>query len=74
MTRSYRREAGKDVLVPFPGEQIKAWAISGRINSPRNNDERFLEPIGSNIGGQVNAWLRPFLIRAIYIAGAVRSA
>jgi hypothetical protein len=31
-------EAGKDILVPFPAEKTKAWAITPRVNSLRNND------------------------------------
>jgi hypothetical protein len=31
-------EAGKEVLVPFPANRMKAWPISPRVNSPKNND------------------------------------
>jgi len=31
-------EAGKEILTPFAADQMKAWAISPRVNSPRNND------------------------------------
>jgi putative SOS response-associated peptidase YedK len=39
-------EAGKEILVPFPPEKMKAWEISTRVNSPRNNDPGILEPVG----------------------------
>lgn len=38
-------EAGKEILVPFPAEKMKAWAISQRVNSPRNNDPDILTPV-----------------------------
>jgi putative SOS response-associated peptidase YedK len=38
-------EAGKEILVPFPPEKMKAWKISTRVNSPRNNDPGILEPV-----------------------------
>jgi putative SOS response-associated peptidase YedK len=37
-------EAGKEILVPFPAERMKAWAISTRVNTPTNNDPGILEP------------------------------
>jgi putative SOS response-associated peptidase YedK len=40
-------EAGKEILVPFPADRMKAWPISPRVNSPRNNDPGILEPVGS---------------------------
>jgi putative SOS response-associated peptidase YedK len=30
--------AGKEVLVPYPADRMKAWPISSRVNSPKNND------------------------------------
>ena len=42
-------EAGKEILVPFPADRMKAWAISPRVNSPRNNDEGILEPIAVDV-------------------------
>ena len=38
-------EAGKEILVPFPADRMKAWPISPRVNSPRNNDPGILEPV-----------------------------
>jgi putative SOS response-associated peptidase YedK len=40
-------EAGKEILVPFPADRMKAWPISPRVNSPSNNDPGILEPVGS---------------------------
>ena len=37
-------EAGKEILIPFPADRMKAWAISPRVNSPRNNDATILAP------------------------------
>jgi len=37
-------DAGKEILGPFPAERMKAWTISTRVNSPRNNDPEILEP------------------------------
>src|ERR1700686_989226 len=31
-------EAGKEILVPFPADRMKAWPISSRVNSPKKND------------------------------------
>jgi putative SOS response-associated peptidase YedK len=38
-------EAGKEVSVPFPADRMKAWPISGRVNSPKNNDAEITAPI-----------------------------
>jgi len=38
-------QAGKEVLVPFPGSAMRAWAISPRVNSPKNNDPGLLLPV-----------------------------
>ena len=38
-------EAGKEVLVPFPAHPMKAWPISSRVNSPKNNDAEIIVPI-----------------------------
>jgi putative SOS response-associated peptidase YedK len=38
-------EAGKEVLVPFPADRMKAWPISSRVNSPKNNDADIVLPI-----------------------------
>jgi putative SOS response-associated peptidase YedK len=31
-------EVGKEVLVPFSAEAMRAWPISSRVNSPKNQD------------------------------------
>jgi putative SOS response-associated peptidase YedK len=35
-------EAGKEVLLPFPAQEMKAWRISTRVNKPENNDPGLL--------------------------------
>jgi putative SOS response-associated peptidase YedK len=36
-------EAGKEVLRPFPAEEMKIRAVSTRINRPENNDPELLQ-------------------------------
>ena len=38
-------EAGKEILVPFPADRMKAWPVSARVNSPKNNDAEIIVPI-----------------------------
>jgi putative SOS response-associated peptidase YedK len=38
-------KAGKEVLVPYPAERMKAWPISSRVNSPKNDDTEIIVPI-----------------------------
>jgi hypothetical protein len=38
-------EAGKEILVPYPADQMTAWPVSPRVNSHKNNDPGILEPI-----------------------------
>ena len=40
----YRVKPGKEVLVPFPADRMKAWPIDARMNSPKNNDPDILRP------------------------------
>jgi putative SOS response-associated peptidase YedK len=35
----------RDLLAPFPAEQIIMWPISMRVNSPKNDDEALLEEV-----------------------------
>jgi len=42
-------EAGKEVLVPYPADRMKAWPIDARVNSPKNNDAE-IAPIELNTG------------------------
>src|SRR5271166_5752587 len=39
-------QAGKEVLVPYPADAMRAWPISPRVNSPKNNDLELIAPIG----------------------------
>jgi SOS response associated peptidase (SRAP) len=43
-------EAGKEVLVPYPADRMKAWPVSARVNSPKNNDAEIIAPIELNTG------------------------
>jgi putative SOS response-associated peptidase YedK len=45
-------QAGKEVLVPFPGSAMRAWPIGPRVNSPKNNDPDLLLPV--EVMNQVN--------------------
>jgi SOS response associated peptidase (SRAP) len=38
-------EAGKEILVPYPAERMKAWPASARVNSPKNDDAEIIAPI-----------------------------
>jgi putative SOS response-associated peptidase YedK len=33
------------VYRPFPSEEMRAWAVSPRVNTPKKNHETLLEPI-----------------------------
>jgi putative SOS response-associated peptidase YedK len=35
-------EAGKEVLVPYPADRMRAWPVSPRVNSPKNNDAEII--------------------------------
>jgi putative SOS response-associated peptidase YedK len=43
-------EAGKEVLVPFPADRMRAWPVSPRVNSPKNNDAEIMASIELNTG------------------------
>jgi putative SOS response-associated peptidase YedK len=38
-------EAGNEILVPYPADRMKAWPVSSRVNSPKNNDAEIIVPI-----------------------------
>ncbi len=38
-------EAAAAALVTYPDEHMVAYAVSTRVNSPRNNDEKLLDPL-----------------------------
>jgi putative SOS response-associated peptidase YedK len=38
-------EAGKEILTPFPSERMKAWPVSPRVNTPKNDDPGIAEPV-----------------------------
>ena len=33
------------VYEPFPAEEMRAWPVSPRVNTPKNNDATLLEPV-----------------------------
>jgi putative SOS response-associated peptidase YedK len=37
--------AGKEILIPFIAEEMAAYPISMRVNSPRNNDRAIIDPV-----------------------------
>jgi hypothetical protein len=39
----------KPLLKPFPGDQMRIWPISPRVNSPENNDPGIIDPIPGNM-------------------------
>jgi putative SOS response-associated peptidase YedK len=40
------------LLVPYPGGDLTAYPVSTRVNSPRNDDARCVEPV--EVGGQAD--------------------
>jgi hypothetical protein len=41
----------KELLKPFPADQMKMWPISARANRPKNDDPDILTPIGAYLRG-----------------------
>jgi putative SOS response-associated peptidase YedK len=35
----------KELLVPYPSDQMRMWEISPRVNSPKNDDPSLWEPV-----------------------------
>jgi putative SOS response-associated peptidase YedK len=40
----------KELLKPFPADQMKMWPISPRVNSPKNDDATLIEPFAEDNG------------------------
>ena len=38
-------DSARAALAPYPDEQMSAYAVSTRVNSPRNNDEKLIDPL-----------------------------
>ena len=38
-------KAGTEILKPFPVDQMRAYPVSARVGSPKNNDAAIIEPI-----------------------------
>jgi putative SOS response-associated peptidase YedK len=49
-------EAGKEILVPFSADRMKAWPVSGRVNSPKNDDAEIVASIKLHTGAQGAVW------------------
>ncbi len=39
-------EEARAVLKPYPAEMMVHYEVTTRVNSPRNNDEELIEPVG----------------------------
>jgi putative SOS response-associated peptidase YedK len=48
-----RKEELQALLRPFPAEQMRAYPISTRVNTPKNDDAELLEPVMAEGGVQV---------------------
>jgi putative SOS response-associated peptidase YedK len=35
----------KELLVPYPADEMRMWEISARVNSPKNDDPSLWEPV-----------------------------
>jgi hypothetical protein len=35
----------KELLKPYPADEMKMWSISQRVNSPKNDDPSLVEPL-----------------------------
>jgi putative SOS response-associated peptidase YedK len=45
MILGYPVEARKEILVPYPADRMKAWPVSARVNSPKNDDAEIIVPV-----------------------------
>jgi hypothetical protein len=43
-------QPGKEILVLYPADRMKAWPISARVNSPKNAAAEIIVPIELNTG------------------------
>ena len=56
-------EAGKEILVPFPAERMKAWPVNSRVNSPKNNDADIVLPLElESVAGSENYPQLPLIV------------
>jgi putative SOS response-associated peptidase YedK len=58
-------EAGKEVLVPYPPERMKAWPVSSRVNSPKNDHAEIISPI------ELQSLLRSENQPQLFLTGAI---
>jgi putative SOS response-associated peptidase YedK len=38
-------EQGRALLTPYPDDLIVAWPVSKRVNSPKSNDDKMIDPV-----------------------------
>lgn len=48
LERGSREEEYLDLLRPFPEEDMESFPVSRRVNSPRNDDPRCVQPLNNN--------------------------
>jgi putative SOS response-associated peptidase YedK len=53
-------EAGKEVLVPFPADRMKASPVSSRANCPKNDDAEIIEPVENYFDARLVKYASPF--------------
>jgi putative SOS response-associated peptidase YedK len=40
-------EQARALLTPYPDDLLLAWPVSTRVNSPRYDDERLIDPLAT---------------------------
>ena len=43
----------KELLIPYPADQMRMWEISPRVNSPKNDDPSPWEPLHTHTSTDV---------------------
>jgi putative SOS response-associated peptidase YedK len=44
-------DEAKAMLSPYPVERMRAYEVSARVNSPKNNDEDLVSPMNGDSAG-----------------------
>ena len=63
-------EAGKEILVPYPADRMKAWPISSRVNSPKNNDAEIVAPVETWVLGATRKSAATAMTGPLSVAGS----
>jgi hypothetical protein len=58
-------ECGKEVLAPYPADRMKAWPISARVNSPKNDDAEVILPVELQSVARPQDSQQPQLLRCL---------